>query len=140
MNEPNIPIEEKKKEAVERMEMLGIFSQAIRQFEYEGKVSISEPPYGAFYWADEADLARIRAFEEDHNALVYLVVRSYMEFGKLDSYMYVSDYKEEWEFDREDISRDMAMAYVYNHDDPFCSEIGTIGIQTTIAGGLARTF
>lgn len=135
-----IPVEEKKAEAVSRMNMLGIFGQTIRQFEHGNKISISEPPYGAFYWAEDEDLAKIREFEEDNAALVYMVIRSYTEFGVLDSYLYVSDYKDDWPMDRDDLEGGSCCAYVYNRSDPFCSEIGSIGIQKTIAGGLVRTW
>lgn len=49
----NIPLKEKKTEAVRRMEMLDIFPETIRQFENENLISVSEPPFGAFYWADD---------------------------------------------------------------------------------------
>ena len=49
----NISIEEKKAEAIRRMKMLEIFPETIRQFEKENLISVSEPPFGAFYWADE---------------------------------------------------------------------------------------
>ena len=91
----NVNTEEKKTEAVARMKRLGIFPQTIEQFQDEGYVSISEPPFGAFYWAEGEDLERIRQFEEEHNALVYVVIRSYTNIGKLDSMLFVSDYPEE---------------------------------------------
>ena len=46
------------------MKSLGIFPQTIRQFRDNGYVSISEPPFGAFYWAENEDLKRIRDFED----------------------------------------------------------------------------
>ena len=50
----NISIEEKKREALCRMRLLGIFPETIRQFEEDGYVSVSEPPLGAFYWCNTA--------------------------------------------------------------------------------------
>ena len=55
----NIDREAKKAEAVERMKALGIFPETVRQFEREDYVSVSEPPFGAFFWADGEDLQRI---------------------------------------------------------------------------------
>lgn len=136
----NITIEAKKQEAIERMKALGIFPETIRQFERDGYVSISEPPIGAFFWADGEDMKRIRQFEAEFNALVYLVIRSFTTIGKMDSYLYVSDYEDEWESDREDLSTGETVAYVYNHDAPDCSEIGYIGIEKTPAAGLKRTW
>lgn len=94
---------EKKIEAVTRMKMWGIFSQIVEQFEKEDLVSTSEPPFGACYWLDEAQQKRVKEFEERNNALVYHVIRSFTTIGEMESYLYVSDYQEEWEQDRADI-------------------------------------
>lgn len=131
--------EKKKAEAVSRMKKIGIFPETIRQFKKDDLVSISEPPFGAFYWAEGKDLETLRAWEEKHNALVYVVIRSFTEIGVLDSYLYVSDFEEEWELDRDDLRRNEAMAYVYNKDEPMFSEYGTIAFERTIAAGLRRT-
>ena len=137
-----ISIKEKKAEAIERMKALGIFPQTIRQFVDAGYISISEPPFGAFFWAEGKDLERIKQFEVEYNALVYVVIRSYTNIGKLDSYLFVSDYAEEWEIDRENICKleNGLFAYVYNHDAPDFSEMGYIGIKSTVAAGLRRTW
>lgn len=136
-----ISVKTKKAEAVQRMKLLGIFPETIRQFEKDGFVSISMPPIGAFFWAQDEDLARIKAFEEEHDALVYMVVRTYYEeLGKLDSYLFVSDYAEEWGNDRQGLKDGEAFVYVYNHDCEWCSEFGSIGIKRTIAAGLVRTW
>lgn len=136
----NIAREEKKAEAIERMKLLNIFSETIKQFKRDGYISISEPPVGAFFWAEGEDLQRIHNFEESHNALVYLVIRSYTSIGKMDSYLYVSDYRDEWDNDRAGLKNGEALCYVYNHDMPDCSELGYIGIDKTSAAGLRRTW
>ena len=133
---------EKKVEAVARMQMLGIFPDTIRQFEKEDLVSISEPPFGAYFWAEGEELERIKEFEKKNNALVYTAIHSYhREFGKMTSYLFVSDYKdEEWEMDREDLKQGQSLVYVYNHDEPVFSEFGSIGIKLGAAAGLLRTW
>ena len=130
--------ERQKAEALARMKLLGIFPEAIKQFYRDGKVSISEPPLGAFYWAEGWDLDRIEQFEEDQNALVYLIIRSYTAYGKMDSYLYVSHNEDEWESDREDLRNQLPVAYTLNLDDPQLSELGYISIEKTVAGGLVR--
>lgn len=137
-----VSFDEKKAEAVERMKMLGIYIPTIIQFDKENLVSVSEPPFGAFFWANDEDMKLIRDFERKSGALVYMVVRGYYEdFGRMDSYLFVSDYKEEeWDIDRADLKNGQTLAYVYNADEPFFSEFGSIGIELTIAGGLRRTW
>ena len=128
--------ENKKKEAIQRMKALGIYSESIKQFERD-MVSYSEPPMGANYWLDDEQKAIIKEFEEEYDALVYFGMRSYTEFGKLDSFLYVSDNEEEWFMDNADIQEGYAVAYVYNHDVPEYSEIGSIAVRERF-GGLVR--
>lgn len=127
----------KKQEAIKRMEMLDIYSETIRQFEKEGLVSYSEPPLGSNYWLTDEQRKIVRDFEEEHNALVYFGIRSYTNFGTLDSFLFVSDYKEEWELDDYIIKEGDVYAYVYNYDVPEYSEMGRIGVQP-MYGGLIR--
>lgn len=140
MENTKINIADKKAEAITRMRMLGIFKDTIDQFDKYDLVSISEPPFGAFYWAEGEDLEQIRKFEEEKNALVYVVVRTRTTEGILDSYLYISNYPEEWHMDRADIENPDApmMSYVRNHAAPECSELGFIKVERTIAGGLRR--
>lgn len=132
--------EEKKAEAIKRLRALSISPETIRQFEEDGLVSISEPPHGAFVWAGDEDLARIRDFECKYNALVYLIVRSCSPFGHRDNFLFVSNYPGEWELDMEDLKDNTPLAYVYNRDVPGCSKFGCITVQKTPAGGLVRTY
>ena len=134
----NISIEEKKAEAIRRMKMLGIFPETIKQFE-AGYVSRSEPPFGAYYWVEGEELEALRKFEEEHDCLVYTVVRSYTSIGMMDSYLFVSDCKDDWDSDREDLGEGYAFSYTVNYDAPDCSEFGTIGIKLSVAAGLVRT-
>lgn len=133
-------VKNKKAEAIRRMKMLGVFPETIRQFEEDDKVSISEPPIGAFFWADEEELERIKKFEKNYNAVVYMVIRSFTTIGRLDDYLFVSDYPEEWESDRRDIQEGRVFSYCHNNDMPDCSEMGYIGVASTIAAGLRRTW
>lgn len=133
----NVSREIKKEEAIKRMKALGIYSQTIQQFQREDLVSYGEPPLGANYWLTDEQKKIVREFEEEYNALVYYAIRSYTEFGQLDSFLYVSNYQEEWEMDNMDIEDGYAYAYVYNYDEPSFSEIGSIGVEERF-GGLVR--
>jgi hypothetical protein len=135
----NIPVEEKKIEAVKRMKMLDIFPQTIRQFEKDGYISISEPPHGAFFWADEEQQKIINKIQEEYNLLVYMGIMAYTEFGKMVSFLYVSDHREEWDDDNLNLLNDEAMTYTVNYDAPDCSEFGYIMFKRSVAAGLIRT-
>lgn len=66
-------------------------------------------------------------------------IRSYLNIGKMDSFLYVSDSADERQADRDGIESDgEVLAFVFNHDDPKLSEIGYVGIEKTSAAGLRR--
>lgn len=133
----NISKEIKKSEAIKRMKALGIYSETIKQFKEDNLISCSEPPLGANYWINDEQKEIIKALEEEYNALAYFVIRSYTQFGKLDSILCVSDYKEEWDFDNSEIKHGYVFAYVHNYDVPEFSEFGSIVVQERF-GGLVR--
>lgn len=132
--------EKKKIEAVIRMKKWGIYGDTIQQFEKEGLISESRQPFGACFWLDDEQKKRVEQFEKEHNALVYHVIHSFTNIGELENYLYVSDYEEEWEMDREAIEDGQQLVYVLNHTMPDCSEFGTIGVELTPAAGLRRTW
>lgn len=132
--------DEKDKEAIERMKLLDIMDETIEQYADFGYVTRSDPPFGALFWVSDQELADIRLWETEHNARVYHVVRAYTSLGILDSYLYVSNNKDEWEIDRQLLEAGEPLVYVVNRNDPYCSEFGTIGIKTTPAKGLIRTW
>lgn len=136
----NIQVTEKKEEAIKRMKKWGIYEDIVTHFEEEDKISESAPPFGACFWIEGEQLKRIREFEKEYNALVYHVIHSYTNLGEMESYLYVSDYENEWEDDRNQIKHGRQMVYVYNHTMPDCSEFGYIEIKRTPARGLTRVF
>lgn len=133
-----VSLEEKQREAIRRMKKLGVYPETINQFK-AGYISRSEPPLGAFYWVEGEELKRIRKFESEYNALVYLVVRAYTSFGTLDSYLYVSDHKDEWADDNDRLEHLCPFTYTANQTDPNLDDMGTICIEKTIAAGFVRT-
>lgn len=133
----NVSREMKKQEAIKRLKALKIIDDAVRQFEKDDVVMVTEPPMGGLYWLEDEEKEMVRKFEEENNALVYMIVRAFTEFGKMDSLLFVSDYEEEWEMDNEDIIDGYVMSYTVNYDTPWCSEFGSIAVRPTF-GGLLR--
>lgn len=128
---------EQKQEAIERMKMLDIYAQAIKDFEKEDVINVSEHG-GILFWLDDEQQAMVKNFEEKYNATVYHVIHNYTEFGELYSLLYVSQHKEEWDYDKDDIRHHCAFVYVVNKDEESFSEFGSIGIKSQF-GGLVRT-
>lgn len=126
-----------KQEAIERMKMLKIYSQAIKEFEKENVINVSEHG-GILFWLDDEQQETIKRFEEKYNAVVYHVIHNYTEFGELYSLLYVSQHENEWDYDKDDIKHNIALCYVVNKNEENFSEFGSIGIRPQF-GGVIRT-
>ena len=74
------------------------------------------------------------SFENTFNSMVYHVQLSHFTFGDCYSFFYVSDYKDEWDSDRYDLSHGFALAYVWNRTDEICSEFGSISFEPKFGG------
>ena len=101
-------------EAISRMLRLGLHPYAVREFKEEGKLNRSEGA-GILYWLTEEEQQMVKEFEENHNKVVYHLIKTPTNIGQ-------------------------QLVYVKNMDADDCSEFGSIGIKRTIAGGLARTW
>lgn len=128
--------EEQKQEAITRLQSLKLHPNVLREFK-EGMVNQSES-IGILFWVDEKIKATIDEFEKEHNAIVYHVIFTPTQIGKLYSFFYVSNSKDEWEDDRKELKDGYPIVYVYNMDDDYCSEFGSIGFRAA-NGGLVRT-
>ena len=124
-------------EAWKRMELLTLHENVIDDFKEINLLNQSELG-GILYWVEGEMEKKIREWEEKTGNLVYHVIHDYTEFGELLSLLYVSQYEDEWETDREDIQDGYALAYVMNLTDDWCSEYGSIGIRPQW-GGVVRT-
>lgn len=134
----NVSREIKKTEALKRMKTLQLFTPCIKAFEKRNEVQLSEMTGGLYEFSGNEELTvKVKAFEEEYNALVYHVIHTYTQFGELYSFLYVSDHQDEWDMDNEDIKDNYAMVYVWNKDDEWCSEFGSIAVRQKF-GGLVR--
>ena len=135
----NVSMENKKVEAIKRMKALDLYKPYINLFEKDNKIFLSEMTGGVYEFDEDEELnAKVKAFEEEYDALVYHVIRTMTQFGELYNFLYVSDYEEEWEMDNADIEAGYALAYVWNKTDEWCSEFGSIGVRGKF-GGIVRT-
>lgn len=124
-------------EAVERMKLLELYPTVIKEFINEKVINKSEY-IGILYWLDEDEKKFVKDFEDEYNAVVYHIVKTYTMIGCMLSVFYVSDDESEWESDREDMKIGEQLCYVKNIDNDDCSEFGYICFQKN-CGGLMRT-
>ena len=135
----NVSMEIKKAEAINRMKMLDLYTDYIKAFKDNGEIFMSEMTGGVYEFEANTELVnKVKEFEAEHNALVYHVIHTLTQFGELYNFLYVSDYDEEYDLDNADIKAGYALAYVWNKNDEWCSEFGTIGVKG-LFGGIIRT-
>lgn len=128
----------KKEVAIKYLKQLNIYKPYIETFQKEDKVCFFEN-FGGFY-ADEEPEVQEKKFEieKEHGVLVYAITHEYTEFGECYSFLIVTQYPEEW--DDLVISRGnkhSAFAYVWNKDDDWCSEFGSVAL-ISFGGGIKR--
>lgn len=127
------------REAIQRMEMLGLAQESISNFQKNGKLD-SVMEHGRFHPLDEADRKRIQKYESIYGCLAYAAVRGKFEYGRTINYIIVSPHKEDWTMDRMMICQDTVLTYSYNYDTPVSSESGPMGIGRLPSGTLKRTW
>ena len=129
---------EMKKIAIEHLKALNIYRPYIAEFRKNGTVTMFER-FGGYYINEMNGYteleSRIKEFERDYEAMVYAVTHEYLEFGECYTFLYV---------DKNDpnnltIDDDLyyVYAYVWNKTMEYCSEFGTVGIQSAY-GGIVR--
>ena len=132
-------LEERKKEAIKCLKQLNIYKPYIEGFEKENDVCYFERFAG--YWAyQEPDLiAKIQELEKEYNLTVYAITHEVFEFGDCYSFLCIPNNKEDWEYviERTSPNSHYVFAYVWNLDDDYCSEFGTISVQS-FGGGIRR--
>lgn len=133
-----ITYEEKKTEALNRMKALKLIPECVKAFK-NGNIWCSRYN-GTLFELDKEEKELVKKFEDEHNALVYHTIRTATPFGELLNILFVSNYNEEWELDRDDISDDTYLTpfvMCINLNDKFSSDMGYIVVKSQF-GGLIR--
>ena len=130
--------EQQKAKAIEIMKQMDIYKPYIEGFENEEQVCFFEQ-FGGFWVYQEPEVeAKMKELEKEYGCRVYAITHEFTQFGECYSFLIVSKYEEEW--DRCVVSKKnnhYAFAYVWNKDDDWCSEFGTVVVQS-FGGGIKR--
>lgn len=129
--------EKQKAEALKRMRLIGLREDFVDLFEKDSKVNICTFQE-TFPEPTEKDAEMIRQFEQEYDALVYLILRVHTIKGDLDSLLYVGRYTEEWPMHLADLEAGCPLSYTVNHYDEELSEFGSIQIAKTDQGAIIR--
>ena len=130
--------QEQKAKAIELLKTLDIYKPYIKGFEDNDEVCFFERFGG--YWINQETkaYAKMKEFEKTHECTVYAVTHEYLEFGECWSFLFVPKYKEDWTYMlRKYKNTFCVMAYVWNSDCEWCSDMGDIEVRS-FGGGLCR--
>ena len=73
----------------------------------------------------------MKSLEKKYKCLVYAITHEFTEFGECYSFLIVTDYKSEWKtLMYSEGNTHTAFAYVWNKDDDWCSEFGSVTVQS----------
>ena len=124
-----------KEEALERMKLLKLHPNIIKEFKDENKLNRSEYGYGILFWLEEHEQQLVDEFQNKHkDYLVYHVIKTETrDFGTVYDLLYVSPNEDDWILDRKELKNNLVMSYSVTE----FAEFGLIKIRC-INEGLAR--
>lgn len=128
----------KKEKAIQLLKEMDIYKPYIKGFENSGRVCFFEN-YGGFWIDQEPELyAKMKEIEKKFSCLVYAVTHEFTPFGECYSFLIVTYYRSEWKtLMYTEGSKHTAFAYVWNKDDDWSSEFGSVMVQS-FGGGIRR--
>lgn len=135
----NTTAQERKTKAIELLKQLDIYKPYIEGYKENDQVCFYENFAG--FWVDqEPEIEeKMKEVEKEYNCTVYAITHEYTEFGECYDFLIVPDYPEEWDSivcsNRK--HEHYTFAYVWNKTDEWCSELGTITVQS-FCGGIKR--
>lgn len=141
---------EQKLEAIRRMKMLGLSDTVINDFENDDIIrishSFSDGSATLGYIDNKIIKNYIKPIEKRFKAKVYHVIEGESYYGHWLALLYVSEDKDEWEWDEIPFDYDRykkgdkgVCIYAYNITYPELSEGGNIVVRA-VKGGLYRVF
>lgn len=128
----------KKEKAIEFLKEMDIYKLYIKGFEEKDMACFFEN-FGGFWVEQEPELyAKMKEIEKKYSCLVYAVTHEFTPFGECYSFLIVTNYPEEWNtLVYSEGTRHTAFAYVWNQDDDWSSEFGSVMVQS-FGGGINR--
>lgn len=133
-----------KTEAIERLKILQdkfeLMETVTKEFKKDNVVYYSEYVNHNFqailYWVtnEEKYVNIIKEVEEQKNILVYHAILTPTINGTRLTLLYVSQYQDEWQNDRDELQEGLPVAYCINLADPQMAEFGGIQIKGAMGG------
>ena len=128
----------RKEQAIKYLQQLDIYKPYIDGFEKEDQVCVFEHYAGFWVYQYPEIEAKMKAIEKQFGCTVYAITHEFMPFGECYSFLFVSQYKDEWDMLlHSDKNKHSIYAYVWNKSDEWCSELGSVAVISGL-GGITR--
>lgn len=119
------------------MKILNLHKKVIKELREEDKLNKSEGSLGALYYLNEKEQLMVKNYESTRKVLVYHIIHSFSNLGETYDLLYITQYKEDWNAEKEDLKNGYALSRTEVIDFPPNSESGIIGIESR-NGGIVR--
>ena len=127
-----------KEKAIELLKQLDIYKPYVRIFEEKGNVCYFERYCGYYPYENKELDEKIEEIEKKYGCLVYAATHDYCSIGEMYSLLIITKYPKEWDgLVETDGDVHTCFAYVWNKDDDWCSEFGSITVKSW-GGGIKR--
>ena len=134
----NTTYEQRKEVAIKALKQLDIYKPYIEGFQENDQVCFYENFGGHWVYQEPEIEAKMKEIEKEYNGTVYAITHEYTHLGESYDFLLVTDYPEEWgDIVCSEEKTHYVFAYVWNKTDEWCSELGTIGVQS-FGGGIKR--
>lgn len=138
-----------KQQAIERLEILEkeylLHENVLAEFKESETIYYSENIGGVYagilYWLDNKEeyVKQVKKIEKETQIFVYHCILNHTLDGDLLTMLYVSKYKNEWEFEKSELISGCIDVYACNLNREIDSEFGSTQI-TGVNGGLDRMY
>ena len=126
--------EEMKQEAIQRMKNMQIRDDVIDSFK-NGKITMSSK--GNIYEVPQEKLEFVKEHEKEIGVMIYHVIHSFANIGETYEFLFVSNYREDWNYERSLVKKNIIYCYSENVTHPDWSEAGSILVEN-VNGSLLR--
>ena len=128
----------RKEQAIKYLQQLYVYEPYVKDFIENDQVCVFERYMGYWVYQYPEIEAKMKAIEKKYKCTVYAITHEFTGFGECYSFLLVTNYKHEWKtLLQSKNSNHNAFAYVWNKTDDWCSEFGTVTVQSKF-GGITR--
>lgn len=120
---------EEKDLAIKNMNLLWLGSDIVENFKNGNITFLGRTGFPEVLYRDSYCCRKVVEFENKYNCIVYAVIHSDFGYGACYSFLYIPEYKEDWQYlimPYESLRQFVCQAYVWNRSFSELSEFGSI--------------